>query len=125
MKTITSNVPEFPGTIELPDFFTLPQVIKYSDILDSVKEEKNWSRAFKLLPVQLELTGNWHIQGLAEKPDPNTFPFSPAPPAAALLSWLNLEIIKMVVGERELPNDLRPRSTDTAKIPATTDGQTN
>lgn len=123
MKIITSPVPEFPGTIELPDFLTLPQVVDYSEAMESVKDDKNWTKAFKLLPHQLKITGSWHIQGLDEHPNPDTFPFTPAQPPAALLSWLNLEIVQMVVGERQIPNALRPRSTDTVKTPAITKGR--
>lgn len=124
MKTIISPVPEFPGTIELPDYLTLPQVVEYSELSDALLADrelhnKNWARMLKLLPLQLRITGNWNIEGLdTPKPTTENFPFSPAFPSAALLGWLHREITAMIVGEKLLPNPSKPGSINTAKIPA-------
>lgn len=105
MRLITSPVKEFPGTIEMPDFLTLPQVVEYSNVSNEANGKGNWEKQMLLLPVQVKLTGVWHISGLTDHPDVSVFPFTPAQPSASLLLWLHGEIVNMIMGENTIPNE--------------------
>lgn len=102
----------------------MPEVVEYANISDDAKG-KGWEKLMILLPVQVKLTGKWSIAGIKERPDIETFPFTPAEQPAALLRWLHEEFIHLIIGEKFLPNASEPRPTDTQKTPAKTDNPEN
>lgn len=101
---ITSPVAELPGTVQMPDGLYLPEVVEYSAASRDTEGKDLWERQLVLLPVQIKLTGEWHIDGLPIKPDAATFPFTPAQPATRLLKWLHDEFTALILREREIPN---------------------
>lgn len=105
MINIESPVSEFPGTIELPEYLTLPQVIEYDQ---AARDSKDITDAMQknlvLLPMIFKITGTWNIKGIDPKPTMDTFPYTPIIPATMLVSWLHRNIIKIIVGEKTIPN---------------------
>jgi hypothetical protein len=124
-RLITSPVKEFPGTVEFPEYLTLPQVLEYKRAADSATGTDGWEHAAALLPVQQKLTGEWRIEGMDGKPPLDLFPFTPAPPAMLLLRWLHSEFVHLIVGEQFIPNEPRPEPTTTPATPATSENQTS
>jgi len=104
MKIITSPVKELPGTIELPEFLTLPQIVEYTEATRAAVNTGAWAHIQSMLPAQRKLTGEWKIEGLPKDYDFENKPFKPAVPLLKLLSWLHTEINKLIVGEETIPN---------------------
>jgi len=113
-KTIISPVEQFPGSVVLPDFLTLLQVIafeeaneKITELRESVPEGGSVKRS-RLdqinLPVILAIVEEWRIVGIDEKPTIERMPLTPRLASAKLISWLVGEITRLYIGENEIPN---------------------
>jgi len=107
-----SPVKKFPGHVILPEFLTLPQVRLFEDALDLDDLEtkangKVWMSviAEKRLPVIFACVDEWHIEGVPENPELDTFPMTPIVPAGQLVDWLFSEINKVWIGEIESPKE--------------------
>ena len=103
-RLITSPIESLPGTIEFPLSLMLPDVVAYQQAGKAADGLGAWEKILIILPIQARLTGKWNIQGLPEKPTPETFPFTPAGPPTALLAWLHGEFLHLIVGEQQIPN---------------------
>lgn len=113
-KTITSPIAEFAGTVVIPSRLTLPQVMAWETATDEQTaflekladgERYKTSQVDHLfLPVICELAQEWHIEGVPDKPTPETFPMTPRRAAHEFIVWLGTEIRKVYTGEIEVPN---------------------
>jgi len=114
MPVITSPVKRFPGTVALPDHFTLPQVVDYETagekLIETVSSIPEGGRiAFTKtdeikLPAILGIVSEWHIEGVPETPTIESFPLTPRHDAHNLVDWLMGEITRVYTGEIEIPN---------------------
>ena len=109
-----SPVDKFPGHVVLPEYFTLPQVRSfenaldgYSGLLDSTEKDTVFVSviAEKRLPAIFACVEEWHIDGVPEDPDIDTFPMTPIGAANELVSWLFGEIQSIWMGEVADPKD--------------------
>lgn len=105
MKILTSPVKEFPGTVEFPDYLTLPQFSEYSDMSLSVKGKSAFTHALTMLPIQKKLTGEWKIENLPKERDFSVEPFKPVYPLLLFMGWIHKEFMKLVTDEKDIPND--------------------
>jgi hypothetical protein len=84
---VESNIPRWPGYIVLPNFMTFPQLSRYQKALDAAKkmEESDGLTSFyeTLLPMAFDIVKEWHIEGLPDKVDIDSFPAS-----SGLVGWL-------------------------------------
>jgi hypothetical protein len=104
---LTSEIKEFPGTVERPDYLTLPQVIAFeADIKDVGKFEGSPAEAdMRTLAIILPLYSDWQIKGQPDEPTPETFNFTPRRAGAKLVAWLLDGIMQVYLGEVEVPNE--------------------
>ena len=121
MTVITSPVKRFPGTVTLPDFLILPQVLAWDETLirkDEIKgrlpqdreptfpERKKFRGELDAayLPAIFGIVQEWHIEGVPDVPTIENFPLTPRTPSAELTSWLIREIEALYYGEIDIPN---------------------
>lgn len=89
MRTYTSPVPQWPGTIQTADYLTYPELIDWDEALTAAKAhtDPEGGSVVKfyhcLLPLAIRLVGKWEIAGLPAELGLATFPGSPA-----LAAWL-------------------------------------
>ena len=103
-KILESPVKEFPGTIEFPDYLTLPQMSEYSDMQIYVKGKSDFTHALVMLPLQRKITKEWNITGLPKDRDFTVEQFKPVLPLLSLIEWIHKEILKLIMDEKEIPN---------------------
>ena len=115
-KTITSPVDKFPGTVVMPEYLTLPQVLAFEAASDNIGElrkaatekgDDGISRTKidqQYLPVILSIVTEWRIDGVPNIPSLENFPLTPRRATAELIAWLIGEITRLWVGEIEIPN---------------------
>lgn len=108
---ITINHPPFVGTVTLPDFLTLPQVLLFEDANGRVHElraVKNNVSVSKIdaenIPLILSVVTNWQVAGVPEHPALDTFPVTPRLASAQMLAQIIREIARMYRGETDIPN---------------------
>lgn len=106
MKTLESPVEYFSGTVVLPDFLTLPQCVAFERAMGEGKKGGVFSEYHNaVLPAILDCVKEWHIKGIDEHPTVETFPATPKRPSAIFVGWLVDEILKIYIGENQVPND--------------------
>lgn len=98
-KTITSPVKEFPGTVILPDYLTMPQALAYERAIrdgSALMEQNATPAEYDALTVEAicECVQEWNLDGF-EQLAPDTFPFTPRLASTELINWLFSEIIKL------------------------------
>ena len=106
MKTITSPVARFPGTVVLHDPLTLPQAIGMERAMDASLRLDNPSQNeinYALMPGICGCVAEWHLDNLGPL-TPDTFPASPKRAAAELMAWLVNEVIALYKDAEEVPN---------------------
>lgn len=108
---ITVNHPPFVGTVTLPDFLTLPQVLLFEDANGRVREiraEKSDVSVSRIdaenIPLILSVVTSWQVAGVPEKPEINTLPVTPRLASAQMLAQIIREITRMYRGETDIPN---------------------
>lgn len=114
--TVVSDV--FSGFVVLPDYMNIRQVRQFEDAffgdidkLQKQAEEEEERRIFlsvndeKMLPVLLDFIQEWHLRGIPEKPELETFPQTPRAQAHALVSELSQTLYGIWKGEIEIPNE--------------------
>jgi hypothetical protein len=104
---ITSPVDGFPGTVERPDYLTLPQVLQFEEGLrglsgDDAKTKTQFDAA--TVAFILPFFSLWDIAGVPTNPTPETFPGSPRKASAELIAWLLGELVNLYTGETDIPN---------------------
>lgn len=108
---IESPVKKFPGYVVLPEYLTVPQVKAITNALDDPNEPPKVGKVWavvnqeKRLPAILACVSEWHLAGVPEKPELETFPASPAKSAGNLIAWLFEEVNKLWLAEEEVPNE--------------------
>ena len=106
-KTIESPVKEFPGTVILPDYLTMPQALAFEKALRdsfalSAKVEEGEEVVTQAefdaiaIPAICTCVEKWELEGF-EQLLPDTFPFSPRTESSQLIDWLLLEIRKFLI----------------------------
>lgn len=111
-KTITSPVPEFPGTITLCDPLTLAQCHAIETALGDPNDvasgdnKRVWLTASDMqsLPAVLACSESWNIQGQPEKPTMDTFIATPRRASHDLIAWAFRELTLIYFGEFAVPN---------------------
>lgn len=105
-KTITSPVERFPGTVELPDFLTVPQAITWERAqkeAQRLKDDPEASEAELLsawVPSIQTIVAGWHLERFSVDP----FQMTPRLSVIRLITWLIVEIGKLYEDEENLPN---------------------
>ena len=107
MKTITSPVKEFPGTVKLPDRLTMPQALEFERSISDAQNliEDNASQTefdSVMVGVICNCVQEWALDNL-DQLSPETFPATPRQASAELVSWLYGEIAKMY--NPDVPNE--------------------
>lgn len=113
MATRQSPVTRFPGSVNLPDFLNIRQVRQFQDAFfgdpnELVEQDKKIFLSIndeKILPVLLEIVQAWHIDGVPANPTVETFPATPVNPAHELIQWIAKEVLRLYIGEIEVPNE--------------------
>lgn len=110
-KTITSTIPEFPGTITLSSPLNLSQgyhiavALETASAADDSRAHKSFATNSAILEALVACSEGWDITGQPQKPTVETFVASPARPANQLLSWAFGELTDLYFGERKVPNE--------------------
>lgn len=110
-KTITSTIPEFPGTITLSSPLNLSQgyhiavALETASAADDSRAHKSYATNTAILQALAVCSEGWDIAGQPEKPTVETFVASPAQPANRLLSWAFSQLTDIYFGERKVPNE--------------------
>ena len=102
MRKLSSPVKKYPGTIEFPDFLTLPQYAEYFDVSTAAIGKSGFTLARMLLPVQQKLTGDWDIKGISKDTNFDTINFNIH--LLKLLQWIHVEFTLMLNTEDDVPN---------------------
>ena len=105
MITLTSPVKRFPGTVELPDFLTLPQALAWEQAradADTLRADgKTDAELLNAWLVGIKgVVCDWHIDGYSIEP----IQLSPRSPVIQLTAWLLEEITRLYYGDDD-PND--------------------
>ena len=115
-KTIASTIAAFAGEVVIPSRLTMPQVMAWeaatneqAEFIQKLTEEKRERFTFSEIdriftPILCELVEEWHIEGVPDKPTPDTFPGSPRLASHQLIEWIGGEIRKVYIGEIDIPN---------------------
>lgn len=107
-KIITSPVRRYPGTVKISDPLTFPQAFAFSDALDAARALDENATLMQYNHVMLAgicvCVEEWHIQGLPEVVDPDTFPATPARASAELAAWLISEVANLFAEAETVPN---------------------
>ena len=98
-KTIESPVKEFPGTVILPDYLTMPQALLYEKAVrdgSALIEESASQTAYDAVMVDAicGCVEEWNLEGLGQLSF-DTFPSTPRAASAELVAWLFGEIVKL------------------------------
>jgi len=124
-RILISPVKKFPGTVKLPEFYTLAQVSAWSDAVQDVMaatDDKGNIRRIKkymiMLPAILACVEVWQIVGQPDNLTADNFVGTPTSAACDLLQWVDDEIRSIVNGDLEIPNASGPEPTPTQTEPA-------
>jgi len=110
-KVITSPLKEWQGTVTLAKPMTLPQAEAFEATLEVPKELPADGMVFNTvfdkqkLPALLACVEKWELTDFPELPTLDTFPFSPRSLSHQLIEWIHGEILKIYIGESEIPNE--------------------
>lgn len=110
-KTITSTIPEFPGTITFTPWLNLEQGYHIATALETVgtikegKAERLFLNNTAVLKALIACSESWSIVGQPEKPTTETFVAQPALPANQLLTWAFNELRDYYLGTKKVPNE--------------------
>lgn len=127
MRTITSPVKRFPGTVTLPDYLTFPQAITWEKAIDEANalrdpvldnegnpaRDKN-GRVIRVTksgvteaeylnvwtPALLSVVQAWSLDGFSVEP----FQATPRAALISLFSWLIGEITALYDDSEDIPN---------------------
>jgi hypothetical protein len=124
-RILTSTIPDFPGTITLPDHLDMGQLTAYEDgeqdarDLAQAEKEKPTKNALRnldaiYLPVIAQCVVSNDIAGWGN----DHFPLTPRLPSHELMAWIIRELNTMYWGELEIPNAPEPEPSPTPKEPA-------
>lgn len=119
MPIIESPVKHWPGTVTLLDQLTMPQVLIFERVLaesGEFFEDKDGERVLKAntmwgAPDAKRIEGilacveEWDLENFPDEVTVETFPATPRTSSHALISWLFGEIVKLYIGEVEIPNE--------------------
>ena len=112
MKSVSIDAAPFVGTVVMPDYLTLPQVLAFEDANAEIMELRE-TLGDKLtlakvnaynLPVILSIVSEWHISGLPEPLTAENFPASPRLASARFIAQVMGEITELYRGEIDIPN---------------------
>lgn len=126
MSTVlTSPVPEFPGTITLPDKLPIHKVAAWNTALkETYKYTETIDKANNvMLPALLPCIEAWAIVGQTSSPTPETFNYTPWREAEKFYVWVFGSVFDLIMGAESIPNVLPPVPTDTPL--ALAESQTN
>jgi hypothetical protein len=107
MKTITSPVKRFPGTVTIPDALTFPQAIAWekagiaASALKANPEATDAEYWQAWMPGITAVVETWNLTGF----DPQKPPATPRLSIAQLVSWLVGEISTLYTEADEVPNE--------------------
>ena len=113
-KVITSPVKKWAGTVTLADPLTLPQAeaieAYFRHEIDPALIDKNGRLSFlemdkPKMPVLFACVEKWQLADIPEDVNEQTFPHSPSKARHELVDWLYEEIVKIYLGESEIPNE--------------------
>ena len=96
------------GSVTIADPLTLPQVEIIEDAIDIKPDgEKVYLTVFdkKNLPAVFACVEKWDLENFPDPVTDNNFPMSPRGASHDLISWIWSEIIKIYIGEQEVPNE--------------------
>lgn len=119
-RIIECPVKRWPGTVTLPDYLTLPQVIRWRRAVHAAAEfteAKNGSPGivtildpleyrYALLPGVLPCFERIELEGLPSPLTADNFPGSHPDDAAELAVWLMGLAAQLVIGEESIPKAL-------------------
>ena len=117
-KIINSPVKKFPGSITLPDALPLAKVLAFDKAMRAASDLPIIERAAVCLDAIMDCIEVFQIKGQPDKPTSQTFLYTPAAAATDLYIWLLTSVTALVVGEKEIPNDLPPTSEGTPEATA-------
>lgn len=108
---ITSKIKRFPGTVAMPDFLTLPQVLAFEAVNEEVRAMRDTGQELSLskvnaitLPFILKIVTEWKISGMENHPTIDNFPATPRLASAQLIAWVMGAVTELYIGEVEIPN---------------------
>lgn len=113
MKTVSIDFQPFVGTVAMPDYLTLPQVLAFEDVNAQIREmrENNSAGALSIskvdalnVPLVLSIVTEWHIETLPVDLSLENFPMTPRLASAKMLAAIIREITKLYRGEIDIPN---------------------
>lgn len=107
-KVITSPVKQFPGTVTLTEPLFLPQAEVIEEALD-FKVDGDTIRITtldkKYLPAVFACVEKWDLVNFQVDPAAQTIQMSPRRASHEVVDWIWSEIIKIYIGESEVPNE--------------------
>lgn len=105
MRKITSPIPAFPGSVEIPDTLSFAEYFAWKKAVENAAEKSDYmEKVFDFLPGILAVVKKWEIKGI-ENPSLDNFPATPVAAVIGLIGWLIGEIGNLVNGVDEAPNE--------------------
>ena len=101
MKTVTSPVAKYPGTVDLPDFYLFDRAIPWDDAQETVLNAKGLRKFEELAKAIYPMIDGWHIDNLPA--DPAQWPIHPRSPFYGFIQWLFSEVSAVYYGVDESP----------------------
>ena len=115
MPTFASPVSRWPGTVALPDYLTLPQIIEWNEAIERAgtytQETEDGKRVvitdapryyITMLKPVCSIVLDWQLRGLGAL-TPETFPGTPVRSAQKLMRWLVDSVAELMAEEAESP----------------------
>lgn len=113
-KVLTSPIPAFEGTIQLPARLTILQCSEIdkafgnpNDLLSDNKSERVWYSVsdMRVIPALLACVEKWNIKDFPENLSLENFPATPRAESHKFISWVWSELKDIYFGERNIPNE--------------------
>ena len=110
-KVIKSPVKKWQGDITISDPLTFPQVQAIEDAIGDgeIKKLRGTKLDAQILPAVLLCVEKWELENFTHDP----FPASPRMASSQLIAFVFNGLMKVYIGERDIPNESSPLPIET------------
>lgn len=99
-----SPVPQFPGSIVLPDSLTFAQLLTWERAVRQAEGSSLAEFGPVIVGALLEIVIEWRIEGIPTPAAVETFPATPVRAVSQLLGWMVSEVQRIIVDAETAPN---------------------
>lgn len=104
-RTAVSPVPQFPGSIVLPDSLTFAQLLTWERAMRQAEGNTLAEFGPVVVGALSAIVEAWDIRGIPTPITVETFPATPVRPVSQLLGWLITEIQHIISDAEAVPNE--------------------